>query len=104
MSDEIQSRLSRADASALMRYDARKKSTLLGYVLWFFLGGFGLHRFYLGSIGVGLIMLVCTLLSFVTFGITGVVTLLIWLWDLFTLPSQTLRKNLQIVEDIEAGR
>lgn len=27
-------------------YDANKKSKLVSYLLWFFLGGFGAHRFY----------------------------------------------------------
>ena len=34
------------------------RSALIAYVLWFFLGNFGAHRFYLGRIGSGLGMLV----------------------------------------------
>ncbi|HEV8390852.1 MAG TPA: TM2 domain-containing protein [Dongiaceae bacterium] len=29
--------------------EGRKKSVLLGYVLWYFLGGIGVHNFYLGK-------------------------------------------------------
>ena len=43
----------RDDTERLMRYDAAKRSALLAYLLWFFLGWFGLHRFYLGRIGSG---------------------------------------------------
>ena len=40
-------------------YDAQKKSTLVSFLLWFFLGTFGGHRFYFGKIksAIGLIVL-----------------------------------------------
>jgi TM2 domain-containing membrane protein YozV len=38
-------------------YDDVKKSAGVAYAFWFFLGGFGAHRFYLGQIGLGLAML-----------------------------------------------
>ena len=35
-----------------------EKSKVVAAVLAFFLGGFGIHRFYVGKIGSGLVMLV----------------------------------------------
>ena len=55
------------------------KSKLIAYLLWIFslFGWFGLHRFYLGKIGTGI-------LWFCTGGLLG------WgaLYDLFSLGSQ----------------
>ncbi|BCJ36175.1 hypothetical protein Athai_36780 [Actinocatenispora thailandica] len=60
----------------------RDKSLGLAYVLWFFFGLLGIHQFYLGKIGRGLLYLL-------TGGVLGIG----WLIDLFTLPSQTRRVN-----------
>jgi TM2 domain-containing membrane protein YozV len=38
-------------------YDANKKSKLVSYLLWLFLGGFGAHRFYNRRVKSGLAML-----------------------------------------------
>jgi TM2 domain-containing membrane protein YozV len=48
----------------------------IAYVLWFFLGVFGVHRFYLGRTGSGLLWLL-------TGGLCGVGQLV----DLFLIPS-----------------
>lgn len=48
-------------------YDRRRKSKAIVFVLWFFLGSLGVHRFYTGQIGYG----VCILLL-------GWLTLEIW--------------------------
>jgi TM2 domain-containing membrane protein YozV len=53
------------------------KSKSTAYILWFFLGFFGAHKFYLGKIGMGI-------LYFFTLGLFGVG----WLIDAFTLSSQ----------------
>jgi TM2 domain-containing membrane protein YozV len=34
-----------------MLLDASLKKAPVAYALWFFLGGFGAHRFYLGALG-----------------------------------------------------
>ena len=53
------------------------KSKTTAYILWFFLGIFGAHKFYLNKVGIGI-------LYFFTAGIFGIG----WLIDLFTLGSQ----------------
>jgi len=37
--------------------DNKKKSKGIAYALWFFLGAFGGHRFYMGNIGYAICML-----------------------------------------------
>jgi len=51
-------------------------SVAVGYILWFFLGFIGAHRFYFGRPISGLIW-------FLTFGVFGIG----WLVDLFLIPS-----------------
>lgn len=82
----------------------RQKSVGVSYLLWFFLGGLGLHKFYLGNTAWGLAYLIVTLLGiiigFLTLGI-GFIILAIFpglalLYDLFTLPSQARAANEQV--------
>ena len=91
------------DTKTMMRYDANKKSALLAYVLWFFLGFFGVHRMYLGRVGSGIAMLVLHGLSWLTywvligwvgFGILG----LWWLIDALLIPGITRDYNNSLVD------
>lgn len=59
------------------------KSTGVAYLLWFFLGALGAHKFYLGRIGMGIAYIF-------TLGFLGIGLLI----DLFTLPKQTREANL----------
>ena len=52
-------------------------SVLVAYLLWFFLGGIGIHHLYMGR-GVGIF-----LLAFITFQGLGI----LWIVDLFLIPS-----------------
>jgi len=58
------------------------KDLALSYILWFFVGVLGIHHFYLGKVGRGLLWLF-------TFGLLGIGMLV----DLFTLPSQVRAVN-----------
>ncbi len=53
------------------------KSKGIAYLLWFFLGVLGVHKFYLEKFAVGIIYL-----------LTGGLFLIGWLYDLFTLGNQ----------------
>lgn len=60
------------------------KSLLISYLLLIFLGVFGVHRFYLGKWGTGILFL-----------LTGGVFVFGIIWDLFTLPGQLKQVNTQ---------
>ena len=59
-----------------------KKETWVAYLLWFFLGGLGVHKFYLQKMGMGVLYI-----------FTGGIFLIGLLIDLFTIPSQVRNFN-----------
>jgi len=61
-----------------------QKSKLAAGLLGIFLGGYGIHRFYLGYTGLGVTMLVLTLVGWATCWIIIGIPLLIgvWVWGL----------------------
>ena len=89
-----------------LRYDANKKSLLVAYLLLLFLGGLGLHRFYLkrtisAFIMVG-ILLISIPLSFVVIGFFGFLLLGIWYFiDLFLLPGMVTSYNNNLIDTLE---
>lgn len=44
-------------------YESAKKNELVNFLLCFFLGVFGIHRFYLGSAGMGVLYLLAVVFS-----------------------------------------
>lgn len=60
------------------------KDVAVSYILWFFLGVLGVHHFYLGKVGRGVLWLL-------TGGLLGIGLIV----DLFTLPSQVRQINAQ---------
>ncbi len=62
----------------------KEKELWVAYALWFFCGLWGIHKFYLGKIGMGIIYILTCGFFFIG-----------WFIDLFTLPSQVDRYNLK---------
>lgn len=92
------------DAIAMMRYDANKKSIVVAYLLWFFLGMFGVHRFYLGRTGSGLLLLLLTLVSGVLYiVIVGMILMgipaLWWLIDALLIPGLVRDYNNRLITE-----
>jgi len=70
------------ELKAVMNMSIGSKSLVLAYVLWFFLGAFGIHRFYLGKTVTGVIMLLLTLVGVATsvLGIGFIFLLIVAIW------------------------
>ena len=90
----------------MMRYDANKKSALIAYVLWFFLGYLGAHRFYLGHTGTGVAILLLTIasavLAFVVIGLFLIIIPAIWvLVDAFLIPGMVTRANNELITRLQ---
>ena len=60
----------------------KERELWVAYLLWFLLGLVGVHKFYLGKIGMGILYL-----------FTGGIFLIGWIIDVFTLPSQVRAYN-----------
>ena len=97
-----------ADTQALLAFESNKKSAGVAYLLWFFTGGVGGHRFYLGRTGSAVCQAVLgilgflTLILFVGFFLLG--ALGIWLLiDLFTLGGMVDEHNRKLVDRLNAG-
>lgn len=73
------------ESSAYQLMSIPLKEPLIGLLLGFFLGIFGIDRFYKGDIGIGILKL---LLCWATFGIW-------WLLDLFLVYRGIKRDNFQ---------
>jgi len=99
LTDQIQRSGVSADAQAIMAFESRKKSAGVTYLLWFFLGGLGVHRFYLGRTGSGIAILALNILGWVFLFAAGAGLLLlipvaIWLLvDLFAIPGMVRSHN-----------
>jgi TM2 domain-containing membrane protein YozV len=90
-----------------VQYDIEKKSLVVAYLLWFFLGYVGAHRFYLGRPVSGLIMLafsaIVLILSLISFGILGFLWALVGLWwliDALLIPGMAASRNRGIADNI----
>lgn len=74
-----------------------KPSTAAAYLMCIFLGVLGAHRFYLGRVGTGVVMVILTLTFF------GLIITAFWAFiDLFLIPSMirdkvdTMRSRLML--------
>ena len=94
-----------------VQYDIEKKSLLVSYLLWGFLGYVGAHRFYLGKPLSGLIMLalssVVLVLTLVSFGILSFLWALVGLWwliDALLVPGMAAGSNSRIADRVFSSR
>lgn len=93
------------DIEAMMRYDANKKLVTVAYVLWFFFGAIGGHRFYLRRTGTAvtmlIIFLVSAVVSFLGFGAFGFAIVAVWaLVDAFLIPGMTRDYNNRLISSL----
>ncbi|MEI4196627.1 TM2 domain-containing protein [Roseovarius sp. E0-M6] len=85
------------------RLGNERKSVGVAYLLWFFFGLFGVHRFYIGRIASGVIMLLLAVFGFFTLPVYGaglfiLLPVAIWLLvDIFLIPGM-------IDRDVKARR
>jgi len=93
------------------QYDIEKKSLLVAYLLWFFLGYVGAHRFYLGRPLSGFVMfalsavtLVLTLASFGFLGFLWALVGLWWLIDALLIPGIVAGRNTRIADRVFSSR
>jgi len=96
---------------ASAQYDIEKKSLLVAYLLWAFLGYVGAHRFYLGRPLSGFIMLllsgVTLLLAFASFGLLSFLWLIVAVWwviDALLIPGIAARRNSRTADRIFGAR
>ena len=76
------------DARALMLFEANKKTAVVAYLLWFFLGLFGAHNFYLKRTGVAVAQLILSLT------LVGMIVTLVWvIVDAFLIPGWVRNQN-----------
>jgi TM2 domain-containing membrane protein YozV len=71
-----------------MLYEANSRSVLVAYLLWFFLGLFGAHNFYLKRTGIAVVQLILTIT------VVGSAVTLIWIIvDAFLIPGWVRNQN-----------
>ena len=95
--------------TAMLAYQTRKKETLVAYILWWFLGTFGAHRFYCNRVGSGVAMLVIALVSLpLCFIFVGFISLFgVWVWwlvDAFLVAGWVQSHNQFLANQIESAR
>ncbi len=79
-------------------FEANSKSVLAAYLLWFFFGMFNVHRFYAGKTKSAVIRLImaCTVILLP-------IVVLLWVIDLFLIPSMIGEQNLKTINLIKVG-
>jgi TM2 domain-containing membrane protein YozV len=94
------------DARAMMMFEANKKSVVVAYLLWFFVGSLGGHRFYLSKIGSAVAQLLLTIfgvLLLFAFGLGVVLLIPVWIWvlvDAFLIPGWIRVQNSMLASQL----
>ena len=86
-----------------------KKSGVVAYALWFFVGWFGAHRFYFGKNKIAILFIALFFISILTFvflvGIATAIVLGVWvIVDAFLIPGwiaqDTQEKRERLIEEL----
>jgi TM2 domain-containing membrane protein YozV len=82
----------------LLALNIGRKSVIIAFILWFFFGLLGVHRFYLDKIGTGIMMALLSIIGGMTAPILIGIPLLVivgiwWLIDFFTIFFAARRHN-----------
>lgn len=80
-------------------FEANSKSVLVAYLLWLFFGWLNIHRFYAGKTKSGVKRLLLLLIPVLGWALI----LLLWVIDLFLIPSMIGEQNLKTIKLINAG-
>lgn len=96
-----------ASTRTMMEYDAQKYSAVISYILWFFLGFLGAHRFYLRRVGSGLLQMALHGVGWLTAPIIiGWLFLALWaIWwviDALLIPGWIREGNTAIARRLAA--
>lgn len=79
-------------------FEENRKSKGIAYLLWFFLGWFGVHRFYAGYTKSGVIQLLLSL------SVIGLPIMAFWLLlDIFLIPGLINDKNMELINTLNYG-
>lgn len=79
-------------------FEANRKSKAIAYLLWLFLGWFGVHRFYGGYTKSGITQLLLTL------SVVGLPIMLVWLLvDIFLIPGLINDRNMELINTLNYG-
>lgn len=92
-------------ALSQMMFQANSKSVGVAYLLWFFLGGFGGHRFYMGQTGTAIAQLIMTLIGIGTaiIGIGFILLAVVGIWvlvDAFLIPGIVRNHNVELAQRV----
>ncbi|MFL0357284.1 TM2 domain-containing protein [Erythrobacter sp. GH1-10] len=86
------------DMHKQMVFEANRKSVGIAYLLWLFLGAFGVHRFYAGSTKTGIAQLLLAI------SIVGWLVLIPWLLaDLVLIPGLIRDRNMETISLLTHG-
>ncbi|WP_240310941.1 TM2 domain-containing protein [Altererythrobacter sp. ZODW24] len=86
-----------------MLFEANRKSTGASYLLWFFLGGLGAHRFYLGRTGTAITQALLALFGWLPLGLGWLALGIWWIVDAFLIPSIIREEDLETIRQLDRG-